>query len=263
MKWLTYLGDRIALDGRDVVVGRDHQCDLRLSEQIASRRHASIINDKGQCILIDHASRNGTYVNGKRVDGTTMLVHEDRIRIGQSELVFLEWTPALATPTEAEHKNDSSLHEHTVASKSGSASHTGASLIYTMLYRYLQQDELDVAKRIVDGLTARITKSSEDGRLETRELHVVAPAIVEYCRCSKDTERLTWLFGIYAKQPLLPRPTTAARMREVACLLGVKDARTIRTWLKRTPDRAMSIRDRNARSELEALLKALLRDASR
>lgn len=46
-----------------------------------SRRHCSVLQDSGQCVLEDH-SRYGTYLNGHRVDGSSILQVGDAIRIG-------------------------------------------------------------------------------------------------------------------------------------------------------------------------------------
>ncbi|MDE0754035.1 MAG: FHA domain-containing protein [Woeseiaceae bacterium] len=46
-----------------------------------SRRHCSILQKNGQCVLEDH-SRYGTFLNGHRVDGSSILQVGDAIRIG-------------------------------------------------------------------------------------------------------------------------------------------------------------------------------------
>jgi len=46
-----------------------------------SRRHCSIVQKNGQCVLEDH-SRYGTFLNGHRVDGTSILHIGDVIRVG-------------------------------------------------------------------------------------------------------------------------------------------------------------------------------------
>ena len=46
-----------------------------------SRRHCSIRNQNGQCILEDH-SRYGTYLNGHRIEGSAILQVGDSLRLG-------------------------------------------------------------------------------------------------------------------------------------------------------------------------------------
>jgi hypothetical protein len=46
-----------------------------------SRRHCSVLNQNGQCILEDH-SRYGTFLNGHRIDGSAVLQVGDSLRLG-------------------------------------------------------------------------------------------------------------------------------------------------------------------------------------
>jgi len=46
-----------------------------------SRRHCSIRNQNGQCVLEDH-SRYGTFLNGHRIDGSAVLQVGDSVRLG-------------------------------------------------------------------------------------------------------------------------------------------------------------------------------------
>lgn len=49
-------------------VGRDFGCDLRLDHDSVSRRHAELINNKGRWRLRDQGSKNGSFVEGRRID---------------------------------------------------------------------------------------------------------------------------------------------------------------------------------------------------
>ena len=70
------------------VIGRSAECDIVVDEVAASRRHAEIIAspDADKLILNDLESRNGTYVNHLRIEGTTFVTPKDTIRIGNCVL---------------------------------------------------------------------------------------------------------------------------------------------------------------------------------
>lgn len=70
-----------------LVIGRTPGCELQLSDQSASRRHAELIHSEGGIILRDLGSGNGTKVNGERV-GEQVLQHNDVITIGKTKLRF-------------------------------------------------------------------------------------------------------------------------------------------------------------------------------
>lgn len=75
-------------DGR-ISIGRDRSNALHLSGSTISRRHCRIDGSDGAFELVDLESQNGTFVNGIPV-GHKTLAHGDTIRIGDSELLFLE-----------------------------------------------------------------------------------------------------------------------------------------------------------------------------
>ena len=52
-----------------------------------SRRHCSLARKNGQCVIEDH-SRYGTFLNGHRVDGTSVLQVGDALRIGTPGFEF-------------------------------------------------------------------------------------------------------------------------------------------------------------------------------
>jgi hypothetical protein len=67
-------GQTFSLSGKASLIGRtapNHCVELDLSpldeHQFISRRHASIEEHSGRFFLIDEGSRNGTYLNGKRL----------------------------------------------------------------------------------------------------------------------------------------------------------------------------------------------------
>ena len=63
------------------VVGRRQDCDLCVPLMVVSRRHCELNQDQGQLRLRDLGSRNGTFVNGRRVE-ETQLNPGDEIQIG-------------------------------------------------------------------------------------------------------------------------------------------------------------------------------------
>jgi hypothetical protein len=52
-----------------------------------SRRHCSLLRKNGQCVLEDH-SRYGTFLNGHRIDGSSVLQVGDVVRIGSPGFEF-------------------------------------------------------------------------------------------------------------------------------------------------------------------------------
>ena len=74
--------------GRRILVGRSPTADLRLEDPSVSRLHARIeIREEGVYVE-DLGSRNGTMVDGIRVDGSRPLSVDDEIAVGTAAIVF-------------------------------------------------------------------------------------------------------------------------------------------------------------------------------
>lgn len=73
---------------RVLTIGRNADCDIILPHVSVSRRHASIIQERGGCFIQDDNSTNGVLVNGRRVNGRQPLCEKDVIVITNSRLVY-------------------------------------------------------------------------------------------------------------------------------------------------------------------------------
>jgi transcriptional regulator with GAF, ATPase, and Fis domain len=81
-------GETISIDA-SATIGRDAGSQLCIPDHLISRRHCAVELADGQCTLRDLGSSNGTYVNGMPVR-ERRLAHGDRIRAGDSVLLFLQ-----------------------------------------------------------------------------------------------------------------------------------------------------------------------------
>jgi two-component system, NtrC family, response regulator HydG len=72
-------------------LGRGLECAVQLNDPLSSRVHAKIVHKDSQWQLKDAGSRNGTTINGSKVD-VAVLAHGNRIRIGNTELEFVDDT---------------------------------------------------------------------------------------------------------------------------------------------------------------------------
>jgi hypothetical protein len=87
------LGKTIYLDKPLLRIGRSSENDLFIDDNSISRMHCQIQFTEGNAILHDLGSANGTLINGERLrGGSRVLQHEEKIRIGKTDLVFFEST---------------------------------------------------------------------------------------------------------------------------------------------------------------------------
>ena len=79
---------RQPLQGSTVSIGRASDCSIPIKDRYLSRKHAEIVAAGPTWILKDLGSANGTYLNGARVERDEQLKPGDRIRLGDTEIVF-------------------------------------------------------------------------------------------------------------------------------------------------------------------------------
>lgn len=77
------------LAGGETVIGRDARAGLVLDDARISRRHALLVRDGARVTLTDLASRNGSFVNGRRLGvAPEVLTPGDLLKVGDFTLVF-------------------------------------------------------------------------------------------------------------------------------------------------------------------------------
>jgi hypothetical protein len=72
---------------RPTVLGRSRACDLVLTDDSVSRRHATVVREGDRIILTDLGSTNGTFVNGRMITQAEVQPG-DRVRLGDLDLVL-------------------------------------------------------------------------------------------------------------------------------------------------------------------------------
>jgi pSer/pThr/pTyr-binding forkhead associated (FHA) protein len=75
----------LRMEKTELKLGRGAECDIVLDGDTVSRVHCRILR-LGNLFLIEDTSRNGTYVNGKRIE-QAQLNDRDQVRVGQNLLV--------------------------------------------------------------------------------------------------------------------------------------------------------------------------------
>jgi two-component system, cell cycle response regulator len=90
----------------DAIIGRGQRAEVRLIDDGVSRAHAKIRSDGTRLVIEDLGSRNGTFVNGKRLDRSVTLFDGDKIQIGRTTVLRFSYHDLL----------DESFHEQMLQS---------------------------------------------------------------------------------------------------------------------------------------------------
>ncbi len=79
----------VPLDRDVLTIGRDPTCNIRIDSPYVSRQHARIEMQEGSPALVDLGSRNGSLLDGERVDGTAPLIPGNVVSIADATITCL------------------------------------------------------------------------------------------------------------------------------------------------------------------------------
>lgn len=83
-KWFS----KFLSENKEIIIGRESNCDIVLPHISVSKRHAKITYEHGAYYITDNGSTNGVVVNNKRISGKEKLHEKDVITITNSKLIF-------------------------------------------------------------------------------------------------------------------------------------------------------------------------------
>jgi hypothetical protein len=81
-------GRRMVVGDRGATLGRSRQCEVVVEDPNVSRRHAELRPRGGSWVLTDLGSTNGSRVNGRDVEGPTVVKPGDEIELGTTVMRF-------------------------------------------------------------------------------------------------------------------------------------------------------------------------------
>jgi pSer/pThr/pTyr-binding forkhead associated (FHA) protein len=81
-------GRSIQIPRGKLLIGRAEDCDVRPDSDFVSEYHCVLLLDDYTLRIRDLGSKNGTFVNSRPIGtGTTILLHDDRIAIGEVNIL--------------------------------------------------------------------------------------------------------------------------------------------------------------------------------
>ena len=108
-------GKRLVLPDKEVVIGRDDDCHVRLASTLVSRKHCSLHGSPEGLWVRDLASQNGTFVNDAPVTEPVLLKPGDVLQVGATLFLVPTSRPMAAEPSagksadKAEHASDAEI----------------------------------------------------------------------------------------------------------------------------------------------------------
>jgi hypothetical protein len=96
---LTWEGGDVSLGEGENVLGRVEEAAAWIESASVSRRHARILVSEGKARLEDLGSKNGTFLNGRKITSAVAVADADEIRLGLVPMTFRVVGGATSTKT--------------------------------------------------------------------------------------------------------------------------------------------------------------------
>jgi DNA-binding winged helix-turn-helix (wHTH) protein len=94
---VVWMDREVALSPGANLLGRTHDALVWVEDPSVSRRHAILRVERDRVTVEDCGSRNGTFVDGERVDGPRRVAPGDKIWLGQACLQLVHYTSEQTT----------------------------------------------------------------------------------------------------------------------------------------------------------------------
>lgn len=186
-------GKEYPLSGETTTIGRADDNDIVLDAPGASRRHAIVRAHGVTHVLEDLQSKNGTWVNDQRVEGTIFVADGDVIRFSEAEFTFrvgTEATMTIATRPAIEREivtvMFTDLQGHTALFE-----RVGSEAVFEHLSAYIS-----AMKRAVANHSGRTVKTEGDGLIAS--FVSIRAAVDCAVAIQRESERLGELAGVDA-----------------------------------------------------------------
>ena len=101
--FVVFKNQELPLRAGSNVLGRDRSADLQIEDSTVSRKHASIDIAPGGATIEDLDSKNGTFIDGARLDARTPLRDGQSFVLGDAVVVFRKSRMAASTRTATRH----------------------------------------------------------------------------------------------------------------------------------------------------------------
>jgi len=88
-------GEMLVLDRNETTLGRAEECTIQILDSGVSRQHCRLSREKLHFFIEDLGSRNGTYVNGRRISSKTELQDGDKVQLGRTTILRFSLQDAL------------------------------------------------------------------------------------------------------------------------------------------------------------------------
>lgn len=116
------------LEGRSLTIGRAPECDVVLDDRFLSRQHTRLSRDESAWWVEDLGSRNGTWVNGRRLEQRVAFAPGDELRLSGNLLTLRTAATSVAAAGSEASRAMHTIYRSAAELMAGSATGAAADL---------------------------------------------------------------------------------------------------------------------------------------
>lgn len=107
-------GRQVKLTAAEIVIGRSDDAQIRIGSGEVSREHCTLRPTRQGVLVKDHGSRNGTHINGVRIETQMLLTAGNTLSVGPMKFRLVEIAEKLKTTSQAS-QGDQKLSDDDIA----------------------------------------------------------------------------------------------------------------------------------------------------
>ena len=198
-------------------IGRSPLCEVTIDDPAISREHAVIEVGEEGAVLRDLGSRNGLRVNGKKVVGDVWLAANDRIRVGNQDLVFgHNASYARETRANADVAETCEIDARLTPLESASRTAWWLEMQTGLLHDALRGGLIDDARGIVRRMEVGMRERLESNEPYDRSvLETALAAVLELARAEDEPRWVELVFDALRDFRAVPGPDLASKIESL------------------------------------------------
>ncbi len=228
---IRFLVHEIDLPVGEVIIGRSAGCQLTLDDPLVSRNHARLTVHADHASVEDLGSRNGVRVNGRAIEGVTILGDGDRVRIGTQQLIVRRIDEEASRNRRATgfmihcaqcglpHSTDARIcpncgQGESIAVEEPTSTVQSAwnlELLVETMHRAQDLGRPQDLERLLVRARDEMERSPHE-LVDRRRIDQLADCAVRFAVDSGDIDWARWALHLYAEHGIVPRPEVGKRL---------------------------------------------------
>jgi pSer/pThr/pTyr-binding forkhead associated (FHA) protein len=253
-----HAGKLYALGTRPFLIGRGWQCDLTLENTSVSRRHALVTPTRDGWLIDDLGSRNGVFVNARRVLRAMRLTAGDSLAIADETVQVV---PALGVDAPVSSRQ-SGVHSKAALGVTTTPLDGFALFMSAVDQALLRGRSLEAERLFAVHLGRPAESAAAHGRLDARTAEALSLLALRLGEATGSGVWLDFVLRLYASRMAVAPRSVVSGMHWLSHRLGGVNRTALKQYLLQVSRAELRAEDRGSLDRLHALSAARFDEAA-